>query len=166
MKKLYIVRHSKAVEYAEDHSDFNRCLAEYGVHKATLIANHIATKIDTPDLILSSPACRAIETARIFSSALSYDHSKIISDDALYHFGGIERALNTIAAVEDDIDSLFLFGHNPTFSSLAWNLCNSFREGMPTSAVAGISFDMKSWSDVYVSKGQLLFYLTKKNLKA
>ena len=44
MKILYIIRHSKAVEYASDHSDFNRCLAEYGVEKATLIAKYLRSE--------------------------------------------------------------------------------------------------------------------------
>ncbi len=164
MKQLYIVRHSKAVEYADDHTDFNRCLAHSGIEKATLIADHLAAKVNHIDAVLSSPACRALETARIFSTAMGFKHSEIKTDDVLYHFGGIDPALNTVASVEDHINGLMLFGHNPTFSNLAWKLCNSFREGMPTSAVVGLEFDIQSWGDIYAAKGDLLFYLTKKNL--
>ncbi|MBC8191013.1 MAG: phosphoglycerate mutase, partial [FCB group bacterium] len=49
MKKLYIIRHSKAVETAPDHSDFNRCLAEYGFEKANIIANHLAQDLAEVD---------------------------------------------------------------------------------------------------------------------
>ncbi|MEA3287870.1 MAG: histidine phosphatase family protein [Candidatus Marinimicrobia bacterium] len=165
MKKLYIVRHSKAVEYAEDNSDFNRCLADYGVEKATLISRHLSQKLEQVDLILSSPACRAYETAKIFATALNYDESEIILKEPLYHFGGIERAMQIIAAVDQNVNTLMLFGHNPTFNALAWHLCDKFRDAMPTSAVVGIEFKVKSWSQIVGKRGSILHYLTKKNLK-
>ncbi len=164
MKNLYIIRHSKAQEYAPDHSDFNRCLAEYGVEKATLIADHLAKHIDGVDLIVSSPACRALETARIFGKALDYPTEDIVKLQPLYHFGGIEYAMEIIEHVEDDVETLMLFGHNPTFNALAWHLCPDFRDGMPTSAVVGLSFNTSSWAKVPKLKGDLLTYLTKRKL--
>ena len=164
MKNLYIIRHSKAVEHASDGSDFSRCLAEPGIKKANIIAQYLARDLEQVDLILSSPACRALETARIFATALKYEHSEIETDYSLYHFGGIERAQDLIASVNDEIDTLILFGHNPTFSSLAWSLCREFQDGMPTSAVAGVALDIKSWADIYTSRGKLLCFLTKSNL--
>ena len=165
MKKLYIIRHSKAVEMAPDHTDFNRCLADYGVKKATLIANHLAQDLPQVDLMYSSPACRAFETAKIFASALNYHESEIIFKEPLYHFGGIERALRIISETDDDVDTLMLFGHNPTFNALAWHLCDNFREGMPTSSVVGVELKIKSWSQIGGKSGALLHYLTKRNLK-
>lgn len=163
-KHLYIVRHSKAVEVADDFSDFNRCLAESGVEKATLIARHLATQIDGVDQILSSPACRAIETARIFAQAVNHPQDNITTLEPLYHFGGIERALEIISNVDDSVNSLMLFGHNPTFNALSWNLCQGFRDGMPTSSVVGIEFKAGKWSNAIKKGGKLLTYLTKKNL--
>ena len=165
MKKIFIIRHSKAVEYAPDHTDFNRCLADYGVEKATLIATHLAQSLDHVDLILSSPACRALETARIFADQLNYPEENIQTHEPLYHFGGIDRAAEIIANVPDHIETLMLFGHNPTFNALAWHLCDGFREGMPTSAVVGINFKAKSWSAALKKRGDLLTYLTRKSLK-
>lgn len=163
-KRLFIVRHSKAVEVADDFSDFNRCLAASGVEKATLIARHLATQVDEVDRILSSPACRAIETARIFAEAVEYPQERITTLDPLYHFGGIEHALDIISQVDDEINTLMLFGHNPTFNALSWNLCQGFRESMPTSSVVGIEFKPGSWPRAIKKGGRLLTYLTKKNL--
>lgn len=164
MKKLYIVRHSKAVEVAEDFSDFNRCLAESGVKKANLIAEQLSKDLTHVDLMLSSPACRAFETAQIFAEKLSYSPEGIVKLDPLYHFGGIERALEIISYVEDDIETLMLFGHNPTFNALSWNLCKDFRDAMPTSAVVGIGIKANTWVKAIKKGGTLLTYLTKKNL--
>ncbi len=164
MKKLYIIRHSKAVEFASDHSDFNRCLADNGIEKATLIAKHLAPSAQGIDLILSSPACRALETARIFANATDYPVSEIITMDPLYHFGGIDYALEIISKVEDHVDTLMLFGHNPTFNMLAWHLCPDFREGMPTSAVVGVTFEVKNWAEAVNIRGDFLTYLTKRGI--
>ena len=164
MKKLYIVRHSKAVEMAPDFSDFNRCLADSGIEKATLIAAHLAEDLDQVDLILSSPACRAIETAKIFAKKLNYPSGDIIQQEPLYHFGGIERALDIISHVDDHIDTLMLFGHNPTFNALSWNLCHEFRDAMPTSSVVGVHMKANSWSKAIKKGGSLITYLTKKRV--
>ncbi len=165
MKTLFIIRHSKAVEYAPDHTDFGRCLADYGVQKATLIAKKLAQDLDGVDLMLSSPACRALETARIFATVLNYPLTEIVEQDPLYHFGGIERALHIISNVAEAVDTLVLFGHNPTFNALAWHLCSQFREGMPTSSVVGITFKISSWSGISAKSGSLQTYLTKRNIK-
>ena len=164
MKKLYIIRHSKAVETAPDYSDFNRCLAEYGIEKATAIASQLAQDLTEVDLILSSPACRALETAFIFAEKLNYSTTDIVQLQPLYHFGGIDQAVDIISHVDDDVDTLMLFGHNPTFNSLSWNLCKEFREGMPTSSVVGITFNTRTWTKAIKKGGELLTYLTKKNL--
>ncbi len=164
MKKLYIIRHSKAVEMAPDYSDFNRCLAESGIEKATHIAAHLAQDITEVDLILSSPACRALETAKIFAESLNYPTTDIVTQQPLYHFGGIDQAIDIISHVDDDVETLMLFGHNPTFNALSWNLCKEFREGMPTSSVVGITFNTRTWAKAVKKGGKLLTYLTKKNL--
>ena len=164
MKKLYIIRHSKAVEVAQDFSDFNRCLAESGIEKATLIAEHLAQDLEGVDLMLSSPACRAYETAKIFAGKLNYPEEKIIKQEPLYHFGGIERALDIISHVDDDVNTLVLFGHNPTFNVLSWNLCEEFRDAMPTCSVVGVSIKANSWAKAIKKGGTLITYITKKNL--
>jgi len=164
MKKLYIIRHSKAIEVAPDFSDFNRCLADYGVEKATAISEHLAQDLTDVDLILSSPACRALETASIFAEKLNYPVADIVKLEPLYHFGGIDQAIDIISHVDDDVETLMLFGHNPTFNALCWNLCKEFREGMPTSSVVGITFNTRTWLKAIKKGGKLLTYLTKKNL--
>ena len=164
MKNLYIIRHSKAVEYASDQTDFSRCLANYGIEKATLIAEHLAQELQQIDLILTSPACRAKETASIFARALNYPDSRIVQQEPLYHFGGIDWALKIISEVDDTVGTLMLVGHNPTFNALAWHLCDEFREGLPTSAVVGIHLNIRTWAKIYKSKGRLHSYLTKRKL--
>lgn len=165
MKKLYIIRHSRADEDSFDNSDFNRCLAPYGVDKATRIAEYLAKDLKKVDLILTSPACRAFETALIFARALNYPDIDIVAQELLYHFGGIEQVMDIISNVDDSFETLMLFGHNPTFNALAWNLCDDFRDPMPTSGVVGLELQIKSWKKIDRSKGKLITYLTKKQIQ-
>ena len=165
MKHLFIIRHSKASETAPDNSDFNRCLAPYGVNKATRISEYLSAKVPQVDLILTSPACRAFETAQIFARAFNYPESKIIGQAPLYHFGGIEQAMEIIARIDDAVDTVLIFGHNPTFNALAWRLCPEFRSSMPTSSVVGVDLKIKSWGKIEKAKGKLITYVTKKQIQ-
>lgn len=165
MKKLYIVRHSKAVEYAPDGTDFSRCLADVGVTKARKIAQALSRDLPRVDLMLSSPACRARETADIFASALHYPLETIQEHDELYHFGTITRASTIISTISDTVETLMLFGHNPTFTALAWHLCSSFTGSMPTASVVGLEFKQDSWAEITEADGKLLTFLTRKSIQ-
>lgn len=167
MKIIFIIRHSKASETAQDNSDINRCLAPYGVRKATRISEYLAKDLKKVDLMLTSPACRAFETAQIFAKALDYPESKIMGYDSLYHFGGIENAVEIISQVDDSVETLMIFGHNPTFSALAWHLCEDFHHGMPTSSVVGVDLNISSWKEIVMAKGKgkLITYVTKKQIQ-
>lgn len=166
MKSIYIIRHSKAVEHAPDFKDFNRSLAESGKQKARLISQTLAEDIGSIDLIISSPACRALETAEIFAEALHYNPKQIQTAEALYHFGGFDYALEIINSVDNSISSLAIFGHNPTFNALAWHLCDQFREGLPTSAVVGLDLNTRSWGKIKAGRANLRIYLTRRGIEA
>ncbi|MCF7808790.1 MAG: hypothetical protein K9M49_09875 [Candidatus Marinimicrobia bacterium] len=166
MKEIFIIRHSKASETSPDNTDFGRCLAPYGVNKAIRISDVLSRNVKSVDLMLSSPACRALETSQIFARTLNYPEEKILARDKLYHFGGIENALEIISEVDDSVKSLMLIGHNPTFNALAWHLCEDFRDVMPTSAVVGLELNIKQWRNIRKAKGKLIAYLTKKQIKS
>ena len=153
------------MESAADGSDFNRCLAERGIHKAEQIANALSKELSTPDMMISSPACRALETARIFAEAVNFPLDQIEAREALYHFGGINRVLKIITQTDVSVTRLLLFGHNPTFNVLAWHLCPQFRNNLPTSAVVALSFPMDKWTDIGKHPGHLECYLTHRLLE-
>ena len=96
---------------------------------------------------------------------MGYPDSNIIAQEALYHFGGIDQALKIISTVDDSVETLMLFGHNPTFNALAWHLCDDFRDAMPTSSVVGLNLKIGSWKKIDKAKGKLITYLTKKQIQ-
>ena len=99
-----------------------------------------------PDLILSSPARRAIETATITAKKLGYRPKDIVVVDRLYG-AAVDRLLDLIFELDDELQCVMLFGHNPKLSALANRLSNEISD-MPTYAVAEFTFNAKSWPNI------------------
>jgi phosphohistidine phosphatase len=99
-----------------------------------------------PDLMLSSPAVRALATAKLFAKELDYKTKDIVVDDRLYA-SSADDLLEVIHEVDDVHKRVMVFGHNPEMSELAHRLSDKISD-MPTCAVAQFEFDAKSWSSV------------------
>ena len=107
-------------------------------------AERLAKRDVKPDLILSSPALRAVKTAEIIAKKLDYRRNDIVVDDRLYAVGA-DDLLDVIHKLGDKLDRVMLFGHNPELTELAHRLSSKITH-MPTCAVAEFTFDAKSWS--------------------
>jgi phosphohistidine phosphatase len=70
MKRVVLVRHAKAVAYGYE-DDFNRDLRDSGVIDAQRVSNELKARGVFPDKIISSPALRALKTARIFAETFN-----------------------------------------------------------------------------------------------
>lgn len=98
------------------------------------------------DLLVSSPALRALTTAHLIADEIGYRRKDIIVDDRLYA-SSPDDLLAVVRALDNKLDRVMLFGHNPEFSDLAHRL-SSETVDMPTSAIAEYNFDTKVWSDI------------------
>lgn len=147
MKTLYLIRHAKS-DWSIDHlSDIDRPLNERGysdAHKMSLI---LKEKKIVPDLIISSPAVRAISTALIFCRALNYDPKSILINKQLYDTS-VKEYIAAISKIDNNHKTVFLFGHNPTITNTANLLTNALAEEMPTCSIVGMHSDVKEW-DVF-----------------
>ena len=99
-----------------------------------------------PDLILSSPAVRALTTAEIIAKKLDYKRKDILVDDRLYAVEA-DELLDVIHKLSDRLKRVMLFGHNPELTELAHRLSAEIIH-LPTCAVAEFTFDVKSWSRI------------------
>ncbi len=99
-----------------------------------------------PDLLVSSPALRALTTAQLIAEEIGYKRKDIVVDDRLYASSS-DGLLAVIRALDKKLDRVMLVGHNPEFTDLARRLSSEIID-MPTSAVAEFNFDTKAWSDV------------------
>jgi phosphohistidine phosphatase len=154
---LYLVRHAKSSWDDPSLDDRDRPLNKRGRKNAPDMGRRMREQGHVPDLIISSPANRALTTARIIASELGLDPEAIRVDDDLY-FSGTRGMLGALDQVDDRYRRVMLTGHNPTMTSLLNDLSNAQVYNMPTCAIAIIGFDMDSWSNVHTTDGVLLGY--------
>jgi phosphohistidine phosphatase len=164
MKTLYIVRHAKSSWENPSLSDHDRPLLETGVRKTLRIAEFLKEKGIRPELLLSSTAIRAFETARVIARELEYPEEKIEVSDSLYH-GSANSIFNQLFGLPDGVGSVMIFGHNPSFTYFANQFLDPTIENLPTSGTVSISFDTDRWTDITSSKYRVDFMVTPKMLK-
>ena len=126
--------------------DKDRPLDDRGKRDAPKMGKRLAKRDVQPDLILSSPAMRALTTAKIIAKKLDYKRKDIVVDDRLYA-SAVDGLLNVIHGLGDKLERVILFGHNPELTELAHRLSGEITH-MPTCAVAEFTFNTKSWSKI------------------
>ena len=161
-KTLYLVRHAKSSWSDLSLSDRDRPLNKRGRRTAPDMGSRLALKGHQPDLIISSPAKRALMTAGIIAKELDYDKSEILTDESMY-FSGDRGMLKMLEGVDDRYQRVMIVGHNPAMTSLMNSLVETSVYNMPTCAIAVIGYNMASWSALRSADGNLLDYDFPKN---
>ena len=146
MKTLLLIRHAKSSWDDLALPDKDRLLDDRGKRDAPKVGKRLARRDVKPDLILSSPARRALTTAEIIAKKLDYKLKNMVVDDRLYA-GEADDLLNVIHKLGDKLKCVMLFGHNPELTELAHRLSSEITQ-LPTCAVAEFRFDAKSWSSI------------------
>lgn len=161
-KQLLIIRHAKAEEADFKKSDFKRALSTRGEKNAQEMAQRLQVKKIKPQILLSSPALRAISTANYFATGLGIPTSEIIQDPEIYDALS-NTLLDCINKIDDEADFVALFGHNPALTHLVNTFCNSIIYNIPTCGMALIKFPFDSWKMLSQGTGDLIFYDFPKN---
>ena len=112
MKTIYIIRHAKSSWDDPDLSDFQRPLNERGKRDAPRMGKRLKEKDLHPDVVLSSPARRALSTAKRICKEIGFEKANIRTDRRLYH-ADEEAILAVLREIRDKHDLAFIFGHNP-----------------------------------------------------
>lgn len=165
MKRLILVRHAKTEVIRYDITDYQRSLKERGINDSKLIANKLLLKDIIPDLIISSPANRAIETTLLFADILKYPTEMIEKIDDLYDGFTTNEFLGMLDQLGKEHETVMIVGHNPSIEYLAFNLTEEFYEAVPTCTVIGIEFDVAEWANIEARTGKLSFYEYPKKYK-
>mgnify|MGYP000491690751 CR=1 FL=1 len=163
MKRVIIVRHAKSVPYGYD-NDFYRDLTDRGESDADLISKKLKDLGVNPELVIASPATRAMHTATIFCQNLGYELTKIRKEEVLYEGLTTQGFIDMLQALPETVKTVFVFGHNPTVYYLVYNLVKYFNSDMPTCSTVAIDFQVENWAEVSARVGQLAFQLTPKSI--
>ncbi|HKY59773.1 MAG TPA: histidine phosphatase family protein [Gemmatimonadota bacterium] len=147
MKSLFLIRHAKSSWKDASLADRDRPLNKRGKRDAPEMGRRLAARGDAPDLIVSSPAVRALATARIIAEAVGYPVDRIREDERIYMAGPAEL-LEAIRDLEDDLQQVFLFGHNPGLTELVNELSEPVIDNVPTCGIVELRVTVDRWADV------------------
>ena len=156
MKRVILVRHAKTISHGYD-QDYDRTLTERGEEDAQTISLELHKMGIHPDLIIASPAVRTAQTARIYAETLGYPFKAILFEKKLYTGKTPENFLAMLQELEDEKETILIFGHNPTIYYYMHFLIHNFSDDVPTCSTVGIDFEVNSWSKLKEREGEMTF---------
>jgi phosphohistidine phosphatase len=154
VRRLTLVRHAKSDWSLPGQNDWDRPLNKRGQRDAPDMARRLRARRLRPDLILSSPAVRALTTATVFARELKVPAAQVVQDERLY----LASPADLLAAIRElggEARHLMVFGHNPGFTDGANRLSAGERiDNLPTCGVFTAEFDLRDWSALDWGLGQ------------
>jgi phosphohistidine phosphatase len=159
MKTLYIVRHAKASLKRPEIVDLDRPLLEKGKKRTKKIIDYLLLRRIKPDIILTSNAKRATDTAKYIARGLSCSESRI---RVLSYFYRIDTSgiINEFMDFSDEHKSVMIVGHNPAITNFVNRFTKNKVDSLPTSSVVCIKFKTSRWDEIESCKSSIEFIIT------
>ncbi len=157
MKILTLIRHAKSSWKYPELPDFERPLNKRGKKNAPYMGERLAKQKVSPDRIITSPAVRALATAKVIAKSIKYPSKELIADQRVY-LSSARDLLSVLRKVEDSCKEVFLVGHNPSLTDLANDLTGGSIENIPTTGVVRIQFDFDAWDQLAQNSGKLVLF--------
>jgi phosphohistidine phosphatase len=154
MKVWVIVRHAKSSWSNPKLEDIERPLNKRGKRDAPFMAKLLHGKSFSPDLLLTSPALRALTTAEHFAKQWKLDDEKLQIKEEIYE-AYPEDLIRMARKFPDNLDTVFLFGHNPTITDIANRYTEDYIENVPTCGIIVLQADIEKWKDLNISNTRL-----------
>ncbi len=162
--RLTLVRHAKSDTPLPGQKDWDRPLNRRGQRDAPEMARRLRARKLKPDLVISSPAVRALTTATIMARELKVRATVVGQDERLY----LASPADLLAVIHDlggHAPHLMIFGHNPGITDCANRLsAGETMDNMPTCGVFTATFAIEAWSDLAWGSGQDVAFDYPRNL--
>jgi phosphohistidine phosphatase len=156
MKLLYLVRHAKSSWRDSALDDIERPLNKRGKRDAPFMGELLKEKVVNPDVVFSSPAKRASKTAQIIAEQIGYSKKDIIYTEEIYEASSHEL-VEFIKKIDDEYNSVMIFGHNPGFTMLNNFLSKKYIDNIPTCGIVALEFN-SSWEEIEKNSAKMLFF--------
>lgn len=157
MKKLFLLRHARAEERQSGEKDFDRELSAIGLQNATRMGMNISHKQYQFDIIVSSPAIRAFNTANLIAEQIKYDTSKIHQNGEIYE-ASVRTLLQVVNNLKEEWESVLLVGHNPSLTYLAEYVTSEAIGDITTCGLVEIDFNIGAWKEASEGNGTFVSY--------
>ena len=147
MKTIYIVRHAKSSWDSFDLSDHERPLMNVGIKKTKKVIDYLNNNKVAPDVIISSSAVRAYETAKLIAEGIDYNTDLIVRNKALYH-AGVDDIYDELFAIDNAVNSAMIVAHNPTLTDFVNDFITPSIVNLPTTGAVCVEFETEKWENV------------------
>ncbi|WP_345986800.1 histidine phosphatase family protein [Sulfurimonas sp. HSL-1656] len=163
IKTLYLIHHAKSDWEEPGASDFERGLTDRGYRDINTIGSYLLLRGIVPDLILSSSALRAQESADRLAKKVGFDGPLLYLSEL--YLTPPETILETVMLQEDDADTIFVIGHNPQLTAFANMLTEEHVSKIPSMGVVAMRFEIDDWQGLETQKGDIDFFIFPKQFK-
>jgi len=149
-RELILMRHGKS-DWSQPLSDYKRPIKKRGFRESARVGAWLKEQDLVPELILSSPAERARETAETVAEGMDYNAENIFWNESVY-MADVSELLDAIASIPDECHRLMVVGHNPGLEDLLFYLTQDLDipddgKVMPTATIAVLETD-QDWNDL------------------
>jgi phosphohistidine phosphatase len=176
MKTILILRHGKSDWGDPGLNDFDRPLAKRGQDEAPRMGAVLAAFDHMPDIILSSPARRARQTAEAVAKTCGYNR-EIQWQESFYGYGS-QETIAVLQQLPKNVERVLVIGHNPTLEETVAHLCassapeidddieESWLIKLPTAGLVCLNININDWADLAPGTAVLQWFLIPKLVKA
>ena len=140
---LYVLRHGIAEERAASGSDADRELTAEGRRKLELVLERAAAAGARPDVILTSPLKRAVQTAKVAAGALNF--KKDLVEAPVLAPGGTPQGVWDTLRDYRESEEVLAAGHEPLLSQVVAFLLNCPALQVDMKKAALVTIELNAW---------------------
>ena len=154
MKTLLLLRHAKSSWKDKKLKDKDRPLKKKGEEGAAFIGKVLLENELVPQVILSSSALRANQTAEIVAKVCKLKDSLTVLDS--FYMAEPQAYLDGLKELPDQLERAMIVGHNPGLEALL-QVMDGKIEALPTGGLAYLVLSLEKWSDISIdTAGELI----------
>ena len=157
-----VLRHGKALRGPEYPDDRSRPLAPRGSKAARAIGKLLREDGPVPELVVTSPALRAVETTSLLVAELG---DTPVQQEPDVYAASPEELLHVIVNLPGDVTRVLLVGHNPGLEELVAELTGRTEVLLKTCSLALIKLHGDSWKQAVAKRGNLQDVINPRELE-
>lgn len=158
MKTLTLVRHAHAHPSQIGEEDIDRHIDTQGIEQAHEIAIQLKNSIPPIEHVITSPAVRAQETAKLLCQTLEYTAD--LAQDKRIFINTLDELLRLVHELDDKYQHVMLVGHNPGFSQLGAYLSGDSGVNLSTCGSCILVSEKNCWDDLNFSAAKINLILS------
>ena len=145
MKTLLIVRHGKSSWKDKSLEDKERPLKKRGKKESEYVGKLLVENELVPQLILTSDAVRATETAKIIAKTAG--NKEAVKLVPAFYMAEPQTYTDILCTLPDTVERVMIVGHNPGLEALLQFIDGKI-ESLPTGSMAYLALNIKTWSEL------------------